>query len=83
MAIGHRAIRTLVTFVTACTFSFASIATVVSAPPPIPKVVPLVDGGWPKSFVTPSGASVILYRIKMRINPLENDNKQNCDILDS
>src|SRR5882672_11801772 len=64
MSICSRTTRSQVAFVAACSLSFSPVATLVAGPraaaattAPRP-----IDGGWPKSYVTPGGARVILYQ---------------------
>jgi hypothetical protein len=63
MAIRTRTTRAFVSLITIGSLVFSNAATLVIAAPPVAsKPVPPVDGGWPKSFVTPTGAKVVLYQ---------------------
>jgi hypothetical protein len=63
MSIRLRLVRHQVALGTVCSLMLAPVAPVVAAPRPAAvKPSPPIDGGWPKSYVTPTGASVTLYQ---------------------
>jgi hypothetical protein len=58
-----RLVRHPVALGTACSLMLAPVAPLGAAPRPAAvKPSPSIDGGWPKSYVTPTGASVTLYQ---------------------
>ena len=64
MSLCSRAIRDHVAAVIACGLFLSPVATMVAAPQAAAaiKAPRPIDGGWPKSYVTPNGARVILYQ---------------------
>ncbi len=63
MLIRSHATRQHVAFVAACSLFLLPVATLMAAPAAVVTRTPRpVDGGWPKSFVTPTGARMILYQ---------------------
>ena len=63
MSIRLRLFRHQVALGTVCSLMLAPVAPLVAAPRPAAvKPSPPIDGGWPKSYVTPTGASVTLYQ---------------------
>jgi hypothetical protein len=63
MSIRFRLVRHQVALGTVCSLMLAPVAPLVAAPRPAAvKPSPPIDGGWPKSYVTPTGASVTLYQ---------------------
>ena len=63
MSIRFRLVRHQVALGTVCSLMLAPVAPLAAAPRPAAvKPSPPIDGGWPKSYVTPTGASVTLYQ---------------------
>ena len=63
MWVRFRLFRHQVALGTACSLMLAPVATLVAAPSPAAvKPAAPIDGGWPKSYVTPTGARVTLYQ---------------------
>src|SRR6267142_1184388 len=64
MSVCSHAIRHHVARVIACGLILSPVATMVAAPKAAAaiKAPRPIDGGWPKSYVTPNGARVILYQ---------------------
>ena len=64
MALRHHAIRRRVALVTAASVLLSPCTTLLAAAPKpaaVTRTPQPIDGGWPKSYVTPNGARVILY----------------------
>ena len=63
MSVRSQLVRHQVALGTVCSLMLAPVAPLVAAPRPAAvKPSPPIDGGWPKSYVTPTGASVTLYQ---------------------
>ena len=63
MSVRLRLVRHQVALGTVCSLMLAPVAPLIAAPSPAAvKPSPPIDGGWPKSYVTPTGASVTLYQ---------------------